>query len=234
MGDLWSFSNDEGTVYGTTSFGGEDNLGTVYYSDPSRNFEDVIYNFKVKRDGAMPLAGLVLMNATLYGTTSRGGAHGFGTVFAIEIGGREHVIHDFRGPPSDGAAPQSQLAVMDGKLYGTTPHGGSANGGTLFMVTPAGAESVLVNFKRARGSAPVAGVLVHDKTLYGTTSRGGSADAGTIFAFSSGKITTLHTFKGGADGREPLSRLTAFNGVLYGTTYAGGTESRGTVFSLTP
>jgi uncharacterized repeat protein (TIGR03803 family) len=233
VGDLWGFPNDA-VIYGTTSFGGEDNVGTVYYSDPSKNFEDVIYNFKMKRDGARPLAGLVLMNTTLYGTTADGGAYGFGTVYAIEIGGRERVVHDFRGPPSDGAAPQSQLAVMDGKLYGTTPHGGGANGGTLFMVTPNGAEQLLVNFKRASGSAPVAGVTVYNKTLYGTTSRGGSADAGTIFAFSSGALTTLHTFKAGADGREPLSRLTAFNGVLYGTTYLGGTEGRGTVFALTP
>jgi uncharacterized repeat protein (TIGR03803 family) len=102
------------------------------------------------------------------------------------------------------------------------------------MVTPNGAEQLLVNFKRASGSAPVAGVTVYNKTLYGTTSGGGSADAGTIFAFSSGALTTLHTFKAGADGREPLSRLTAFNGVLYGTTYLGGTEGRGTVFALTP
>jgi uncharacterized repeat protein (TIGR03803 family) len=232
VGDLWAFANDE-TIYGTTSFGGEDNAGTVYYSNPSRDFEDVIYNFKIKRDGARPLAGVVLMNAALFGTTADGGAYGFGTVYAIEIGGRERVLHNFRGPPSDGALPQSQLAVMDGKLYGTTPHGGSANGGTLFMVDPNGAEKVLVNFKRASGSAPVAGVTVHQKTLYGTTSRGGSADAGTVFAYSSGTLTTVHTFNGGADGREPLSRLTALNGTLYGTTHGGGSEGRGTVFAIT-
>ena len=79
VGDLWGFPNDA-VIYGTTSFGGEDDVGTVYYSDPSKNFEDVIYNFKMKRDGARPLAGLVLMNTTLYGTTADGGAYGFGTV----------------------------------------------------------------------------------------------------------------------------------------------------------
>jgi uncharacterized repeat protein (TIGR03803 family) len=35
-------------------------------------------------DGEYPDAGMIAVNGTLYGTTYVGGAHGYGTVFAIK------------------------------------------------------------------------------------------------------------------------------------------------------
>jgi uncharacterized repeat protein (TIGR03803 family) len=43
----------------------------------------VLHAFSGGSDGAIPYAGLVNLNGTLYGTTLRGGANNAGTVFAI-------------------------------------------------------------------------------------------------------------------------------------------------------
>lgn len=79
-----------GVLYGTTEFGGtncgDDGCGTVFSVDPATGKETALYSFCNQTnctDGAEPLAGLVDMNGTLYGTTFVGGAHNAGTVFAI-------------------------------------------------------------------------------------------------------------------------------------------------------
>ena len=54
----------------------------------------------------------------LFGTTSEGGAHGGGTVFEIDLGGQERVVHNF-GRKGDGVRPMDRLIYADGNLYGT-------------------------------------------------------------------------------------------------------------------
>jgi uncharacterized repeat protein (TIGR03803 family) len=45
--------------------------------------EKVLHSFGYGSDGATPLAGLIDVKGTLYGTTSAGGKDGDGTVFAL-------------------------------------------------------------------------------------------------------------------------------------------------------
>lgn len=89
-------------------------------------------------DGAWPEAAVVRDAAgNLYGTTFFGGAGcdilvgGCGTVFKINTGGQETVLHNFGGA-HDGWNPTSSL-IFDaaGNLYGTTP-GECAEPGWLF------------------------------------------------------------------------------------------------------
>ncbi len=75
------------TLYGTTSYGGASNYGTVFGMDPGKPpAEGTAYSFCSKTDcpdGEFPLAALVeATNGGLYGTTS-GGGNGFGTVFTF-------------------------------------------------------------------------------------------------------------------------------------------------------
>ncbi len=77
----------KGTLYGTTGHGGSyyqgrDGGGTVFSIAPTGK-ETVLHSFGSGTDGSDPLAGLTNLHGTLYGTTSRGGAHGYGTVFAL-------------------------------------------------------------------------------------------------------------------------------------------------------
>ena len=45
--------------------------------------EAILHNFTGGTDGADPVAGLTVLHGTLYGTTSAGGKHDEGTVFAL-------------------------------------------------------------------------------------------------------------------------------------------------------
>jgi len=79
-----------GTLYGTTYYGGSGcRCGTVY-SITDAGKETVLYSFAGHsvHDGANPVAGLTAVAGTLYGTTQRGGSAckkslGCGTAFAL-------------------------------------------------------------------------------------------------------------------------------------------------------
>jgi uncharacterized repeat protein (TIGR03803 family) len=68
-----------GNLYGTTASGGASGSGTVFKLDTTGK-ETVLHSFTGGADGANPHAGLILDAAgSLYGTTTNGGASGFGT-----------------------------------------------------------------------------------------------------------------------------------------------------------
>lgn len=235
-----------GKLYGTTAEGGGGTgiRGTVF-SITTSGTEKVLRTFNGRR-GSLPLAGLIDVDGTLYGTTAEGGAHGDGVVFRMTPSGKEKVLHSFSGPP-DGAEPVASLIDVNGTLYGTTWFGGanrcgSADGcGTVFSITPGGKEKVLHSFGSGTdGFFPVAPLIDVKGTLYGTTNAGGSycgaaGGCGIIFSVTrAGAETVLHSFGGPPDGCCSLAGLTDVGGTLYGTTSAGGTNGYGTVFALTP
>lgn len=76
----------DGTLYGTTSTGGTSRVvGTVFQMAPDGTGYTILHIFDViPSDGAVPIGGLMrAADGTLYGTTSLGGASGFGTVFQL-------------------------------------------------------------------------------------------------------------------------------------------------------
>jgi uncharacterized repeat protein (TIGR03803 family) len=177
--------DDEGNLYGTTLYGGKAGGGVVF-KVTSTGEQSVLYNFCTLSncaDGEKPYAGLILdQNGNVYGTTSRGGAYGYGTVFEVNSTGQEAVLYSFCQLIycTDGSYPQASLVFdKDGRLYGTTSSGGAYGRGTVFKVTAAGEETVLHNFcPRAGcsdGRGPVAGLVFDQKgNLYGTTPSGGA------------------------------------------------------------
>src|ERR1039458_2642024 len=160
---------------------------------------------------------------------------------------------------TDGSGPTGALGqATDGNLYGPTYGGGAKGGGTVFKITPGGAETTLYSFCSkggcTDGSSPSYAGLVQatNGNFYGTTTTGGAnctltGGCGTGFTITpSGKLTTLHSFGGSpTDGAFPLAALVqATNGDFYGTTFNGGASSsadcsligtpgRGTVFKMT-
>jgi uncharacterized repeat protein (TIGR03803 family) len=238
-----------GTFYGTTDGGGAhrcglytDGCGTVFSITPGGT-EKVLHSFN-KTDGAYPVASLIEVKGTLYGTTSGGGArhcpvfyHGqrCGTVFSITRDGSAKVLHSFNG--TDGKFPAADLLEVIGKFYGTTEEGGAHNFGTVFSITPGGTEQVVHSFNKADGAYPVASLIEVKGTLYGTTSGGGVNGSGTVFSVTpDGTEQVLHSFGSGSDGGSPLASLVDVNGTLYGTTFlgGGGAFGLGTVFALKP
>ncbi len=139
-----------GNLYGTTSYGGIRNLGTVFELTPREGggwTKRVLHNFSDgDNDGYLPGSSLIFDTAgNLYGTTNIGGIHGYGTVFELvrTQGGAwaNRVLHSF-GSGDDGALPYSGV-ILDGagNLYGTTQEGGihtcgNLGCGTVFEITP--------------------------------------------------------------------------------------------------
>jgi len=259
--------NVKGTLYGTTFEGGSLMGGTVFSLDPNTHEETVLHSFcgepncatvcgaRNCTDGSGPLARLIDVGGTLYGTTYYGGLYEEGTVFGL-TSGKETFEYSFcsSGSCAGGAGPEASLIDVQGTLYGTTYYGGlGADGGygTVFALDPNnGAEEAVYLFcpnemhnKCPNGLRPLAGLIEVNGMLYGTTSDGGSgckgSNCGTVFALdpSTGVETVLHSFSGGADGKDPEANLIEVNGVLYGTTVKGGNSGCyeagcGTVFAL--
>jgi uncharacterized repeat protein (TIGR03803 family) len=126
-----------GTLYGTTEFGGTYNQGTVF-SMSLTGTERVLHSFGssgANPDGTEPIAGLTNVNGTLYGTTNTGGKNNLGTIFSISLTGSERVLHSF-GKGTDGSDPQAGFLDVNGTLYGVTTHGGKKNFGTVYALTP--------------------------------------------------------------------------------------------------
>jgi len=131
----------QGNLYGTTNVGGTHGFGTVFEVNPSTGTETVLYNFGSQTgDGQNPqYCGLVMdARGNLYGTTTYGGAHGFGTVFRLKPStGTETVLYSFGSQTGDGHFPWAGLVIDSmGNLYGTTEAGGANSFGAVFKVTP--------------------------------------------------------------------------------------------------
>jgi uncharacterized repeat protein (TIGR03803 family) len=197
VGDLIDVS---GVLYGTTAQGGT-GLGTVYSITPA-GVEKVLYAFQGQTsgtDGIFPVAGLINVNGTLYGTTLNGGSFsscsgGCGTVYSMSTSGAEKVVYRFTGG-SDGDNPLAALIDVNGLLYGTTTSGGCCGNcalgtgcGTIYSISTSGAETVLYRFAGGTdGFYPAAPLTNVSGTLYGTTELGGGGHeygTGTAFTLS--------------------------------------------------
>jgi uncharacterized repeat protein (TIGR03803 family) len=252
--------DSDGNFYGTTTSGGAYNQGTVFKISPSGR-ETWLYSFSSNgpapgEDGSTPFAGLILgSDDNFYGTTTAGGAYGYGTVFRISPAGVETVLYSFTAGNQcvnevctpDGGQPLGPLVRgNDGNFYGTT-YGPSA----VFKITPQGVETVLHFFggsiiaglRSADGAGPHAGLtLGSDGNFYGTTALGGEYASGTVFKITpAGAETVLHSFSGGGmdgswDGATPSygALVQGGNGNFYGTTTSGGAYNAGSVFEIAP
>lgn len=181
-----------GNLYGTTALGG---AGVCYYGEGcgtifklrlihgGTNKPRIIYRFLDRPDGAFPYAGAISdSRGNFYGTTAAGGRRGCniygpgcGTVFKVNLSGREDILYRFRESKNEGT-PQSGL-VKDraGNLYGISEE-------MIFRIDPSGKETVLHRFGGSDGSQPTGSLVFdHAGNLYGTTEYGGLYGYGVVF-----------------------------------------------------
>jgi len=197
--------DDAGILYGTTSFGGAYNRGSVFRVTPPAEGKtgwtgETIWSFgRTASDGRTPQAAVTIgPDGALYGTTALGGGSAnVGVVFRLVPPGpghssaREFVLHRFAA--SEGAnALASVVFDSKGALYGAAAAGGSANQGSIFKLVPA-----------AGGTAWLE--------------------------------QTLHSFHGKGDADEPIDRvLIRPSGVLIGVADLGGKFGEGAVYQIVP
>ena len=184
-----------GNLFGTTAVGGTDGGGTVFEIAKTASgyaaTPTTLVNFDGS-NGAVPWGGLILDAAgNLFGTTEKGGANEYGTVFEIAktasgYASAPTVLVSFDG--IDGMYPRAGLiADANGNLFGTTAGDGTNSNGTLFEIAKtsggyAGTAKLLVSFDGMNGASPSASLLVDAAgRLFGTTLAGGANGLGTVF-----------------------------------------------------
>lgn len=130
-----------GFLYGTTYYGGANNIGTIFKVDTNGDNYAVLRSFSGSADGGQPVSGLTLgSDGTLYGTTRYGGPFDSGVAYSVGGGGESFtVLRAFATMTEDGAQPFASLMIgSDGALYGSTFYGGAylTNGvnGTVFRL----------------------------------------------------------------------------------------------------
>jgi uncharacterized repeat protein (TIGR03803 family) len=226
-----------GNFYGTTGYGGKNNVGSVFELGPvgSGWKETELYSFGPQPTTLYYSVGPSVLTpdgkGNFYGTTQFGGLYGDGSVFEMspKAGGgwQETDIYSFEGvqfEPTGGVVFDSA-----GNIYGVTYRGGANRVGVVFKLTQnAGVwqGGVISAFKGypADGANPLAGLTVDAQgNLFGTTEYGGSGDCtskhevvgcGTVFelSYSAGSgwtETMLHSFAGNSsgDGALPFASL---------------------------
>jgi uncharacterized repeat protein (TIGR03803 family) len=245
----------DGELYGTTQFGGTENLGTVFKINSAGTLT-TLWSFCTKPDngvcpdGEYPVAGLTLVpGGDLYGTT-RGGNASPGTIFKITPAGELTVVHTFCAVfgCTDGLNPEAPLLLAaDGNLYGTTVLGGVGGcggchgGGTAFKIGLGGTFTKIHDFCTGTctdyGNPSNALVQASDGNLYSEILGRSGYYNGNVFRMTTGgTVTILYTFcklTNCTDGVFPQGGLVqGANGNLYGTTSGGGEYNAGEFFEI--
>jgi len=151
-----------GRLYGTTAYGGSNEFGTVFAINTDGTGFTNLYSFYTTMGNYILQGEMTLSGNTLYGTGSYGGAHGTGTVFAINTDGTGFTnIHSFSTlDPNgvnnkDGAEPMGGVALLGNTLYGTTSFAGSGGEGTIYSLTisPSATNTISVSASPSAGGA---------------------------------------------------------------------------------
>ena len=257
-------SQSDGFLYGVARTGGENGTGTVFKIARDGTGFEVLHVFgeitsdeddplTKNADGAYPLGSLVENNGFLYGTTSRGGPQGRGTVFQVRADGSAFTtlyvfkqlipVEDGPSVNDNGAHPLAGLLDGgDGYLYGVASVGAEHGTGNVFRMKLDGTGfETLHHFGSRFGSQPAATpALGQDGLLYGTTSTGGvdeendPSSFGTIWSMATDGtgFTRIFSFDG-ATGTGPNSKLLQLNSSIFvGTTNGGGRCGEGTLYRL--
>jgi uncharacterized repeat protein (TIGR03803 family) len=235
------FASD-GHFYGVARDGGDAGGGVVFRMDLAGTFTP-LWQLGGPGDPATPMAAFIeRADGRLYSTSSRGGAHGKGTIFSVAKDGSDRrVLFSFSG--KDGFSPQVPLTEADdGGLYGVTTFGGSDNRGTAYRLSADGTFTVLHSFTGGKdGREPNTELLMTGPGVFiGTTTFGGSGGfgSGTVYQIhEDGTYQRLHVFGGTvhgvADGAWPSGPLLLGpGGQVIGSCRVGGAKRQGTIWKM--
>lgn len=200
----------------------------------------ILHHFAAgQEEGSTPVS-VVRSGSTLYGTTWRGGAHSFGSIFRVDVDGANfRLLHSFEGAAVDGYSPLGGLVVSGTTLYGMTTTEDADSGSTIFRLNTDGTGfQVLHRFAVADGMWPYGSLVLSDGVLYGFATYGGSGPGwngrGTAFRMNTdgSGFQVLHAFTGVGEGRSPHGSPAVADSVIYGTTLTWINGDPGTLFRM--
>jgi uncharacterized repeat protein (TIGR03803 family) len=151
----------DGNFYGTTRLGGLNYQGTVFKITPGGKLTR-LHSFCLHvtcEDGAFPTGLIQATDGNLWGITTTGGAHGFGTIFAITPRGVLTTVYNFCSEKdcADGQAG-TLMQATDGNFYGTNYYYGVNSDGTIYRLSTG--LGPFVTFVRAAGKVGQTGPIL--------------------------------------------------------------------------
>lgn len=198
--------DSSGNLFGVSTIGGANNLGTVYKLTPPAGggggawTNTILYSFPGTSAGCNPEGNVILDKAgRVYGLASAcGGTANMGVFFRLTPTGSgpsvETVLHTFSSTDGGGLYPSLSLDAKTNVFYGTSFFGGG-NGVVFQLKPPAGGigkwtETVLHTFIDGSDGGGPLGPIIRDANgvLYGTAFFGGGdngvTNVGTAFSIA--------------------------------------------------
>jgi uncharacterized repeat protein (TIGR03803 family) len=236
-------------LLGTTHRGGILDAGVLYRYDFTTSAYEVLHSFG-DFDGKQPFSDLTIHNATVYGVTKFGGLDDKGTIFSWSPTSGFETLHHFSAGKSAAQMPHAGPIFHQGSLFGTTFHGGSRNGGTVYRFGLLDRQfDVLAELTEDSGQFPTCRpVLLSDSEASGTSAdsllisccdlgREKHDEHGSLVrvTLDTGATEVLHRFRGGRHGGHPYDvPLHVGNGVLVGTALGrfGDPKDTGVLYEL--
>ena len=211
----------DGALYGVTSSGGSNNLGTYFKLNTDGTGYSLLHNF-ADDDAQYPLLLLQGNDGALYGTAATA-ADGTGVIFKIGADGSGYtVLHNFKFTGSGWAQPTALVQGSDAFLYGVTTFGGSNQMGTFFKLSPDGSSYTLLHEYRTNDNVQYPHFVIQgkDATLYGIS---GAA----VFKLAQDGISNsiLHNRSDSERGYGGEALIQASDGTLYGVFSRNGSGS---------
>lgn len=233
-GDLVETTN--GSLFGTTTAGGSNDLGTIFEFNINTGVLTKKYDFTGSTNGSYPFGKLLkASNNLLYGCTGTGGAYNVGTLFEYNPNTNSLTTLQHFNNSTIGGSSRQLIQANNGKFYGMCSRGGTKSKGTFYEYNLSNNTiTKLLDMDGVIGEEGYALMQANDGFLYGTTARGGAKSYGVLFKYN---ISTA-TYTDLIDFNDTLGYLPfggviqSKNGKLYGTTWQGGAYNLGTIYEL--
>jgi uncharacterized repeat protein (TIGR03803 family) len=195
------------------------------------------YSFTNGSAGGGPNAIVVDANGNVFGSTSTGGASGYGTFFGLGAAGvgvvSPAILGNLDQTDTAGLAPNLVVDSSD-DVFGTSRTGGVASNGAIYEVSALSrTPAVLYSFPYGAGVSPNPTLTIDAAgDLFGTTISGGANGNGQVFEISAGnhQFTTVYSFIS-TDGT-PGPVVVDAAGNIFGATTTGGANETGEIFEI--
>lgn len=236
--DGWNPSSvltlQDGFLYGTTSRGGSNDNGVVFKIQADGEGFTVLKDDFVGDISVMAGGNLVIVDETIYGTTSQGGENYGGYIYRINTDGSSFEIITELSDVQ--LCNPTGLVYYNSALYGMTVNTETGPLGSIFKVDPSGDDfSILHTFMGVDGGNPDGVLCVFNDTFYGYTNKG-LYNYGSVFSIQpdGSDFRKIKDLEATNTGYFPQGSVVVTEEKCYGITQGGGVFNRGTIYAIEP